>query len=135
MRVAQFRYLDEDWTALDCPGSTEMLQHARDALLAAEELDPGVLDGSVYTSLGTLYYKVPGGFIGFGDRNLARQYLQKALQANPEGIDPNYFYAEFLYEEEEYAAARAALIKAQGAPARAARRRPAARPESGPAGC
>jgi elongation factor G len=35
-RVAQFRYLDENWSALDCPGSTELIQHARDALLAAD---------------------------------------------------------------------------------------------------
>ncbi|MCK7524276.1 MAG: hypothetical protein MZV64_44900 [Ignavibacteriales bacterium] len=27
----------------------------------------------------------------------------KALELNPNGIDPNYFYAEFLYEEGKYA--------------------------------
>ncbi len=36
IRVAGFDYLDEPWTVLDCPGSTEFLQHARDALLAAD---------------------------------------------------------------------------------------------------
>lgn len=99
-------------------GAMSLANEARDALTAAEQLDPSVLDGSVYTSLGTLYYKVPGGIIGFGDKELARNYLKKALQANPEGIDPNYFYGEFLYEQEDFAAARDALLRAQQAPAR-----------------
>ena len=99
-------------------GAMSLAKEARDALLAAESLDPNALDGSVYTSLGTLYSKVPGGIIGFGDKDLARDYFQKALAANPNGIDPNYFYGEFLFEQEEYEAAKAALLKAQNAPAR-----------------
>jgi tetratricopeptide (TPR) repeat protein len=96
-------------------GAMSLAREARDALNAAEKIDPGVLDGSVYTSLGTLYYKVPGGIVGFGDRDLARDYLQKAVAANPDGIDPNYFYGEFLYEEEQYELAKTALLKAQSA--------------------
>lgn len=102
-------------------GAMSLANEARDALTAAEKLDPLVLDGSVYTSLGTLYAKVPGGLIGFGDKELARDYLEKAVSANPDGIDPNYFYAEFLYEQDDYAAARDALLKAQKAPARSSR--------------
>lgn len=99
-------------------GALSLAKEAREALSAAEALDPTVLDGSVYTSLGTLYYKVPGGMIGFGDKDLARRYLQKALAANPDGIDPNYFYGEFLFEEDKFDAARSALLKAQQAPRR-----------------
>ena len=55
------------------------------------------------------------GIVGFGDRDLARDYLQKAIAANPDGIDPNYFYGEFLYEEEQYELAKTALLKAQSA--------------------
>lgn len=99
-------------------GALSLAKEARDALHAAEALDPAVLDGSVYTSLGTLYSKVPGGMIGFGDKDLARDYLKKAIAANPDGIDPNYFYAEFLFEEDDYAAARDALLKAKQAPKR-----------------
>ncbi len=90
-------------------GAMKLAKQSRDALHAAEKLDPSVLHGSVYTSLGALYYKVPGGLIGFGDRDRARQYLEKALSMNPDGIDPNYFYGEFLFEEKEYDAARQAL--------------------------
>lgn len=99
-------------------GAMSLARQSRDALHAAEKLDPAVLQGSVYTSLGALYYKVPGGFIGFGDKDRARDYLEKALAMNPDGIDPNYFYGEFLYEEKDYDAARRALEHALEAPPR-----------------
>ena len=99
-------------------GAMSLAKEARDVLKQAEALDPTVLQGSVYTSLGTLYFKVPGGLIGFGDKDLARDYLEKALQENPDGIDPNYFYGEFLLEEKDYEAARSALLKAKNAPQR-----------------
>jgi tetratricopeptide (TPR) repeat protein len=99
-------------------GAMSLAKEAREVLVQAEALDPTVLDGSVYTSLGTLYFKVPGGLIGFGDKDLAREYLEKALQQNPDGIDPNYFYGEFLLEQREYEAARAALLRAKNAPQR-----------------
>ena len=99
-------------------GAMSLAKEARQVLLQAEALDPTVLQGSVYTSLGTLYFKVPGGLIGFGDKDLARDYLEKALKENPDGIDPNYFYGEFLLEEKDYEAARSALLKAKNAPQR-----------------
>lgn len=99
-------------------GAMSLAKEARQALMKAEAMDPTVLDGSVYTSLGTLYSKVPGGLIGFGDKDLAREYLEKAVQENPDGIDPNYFYGEFLLEQKEYEAARSALLKAKNAPQR-----------------
>jgi len=102
-------------------GAMSLAKEARDALLAAEKMDSSVLHGSVYTSLGVLYYKVPGGIIGFGDRDKAHSYLQKALELNPDGIDPNYFFGEFLYDDKQYAAARDALLRARNAPARPGR--------------
>lgn len=102
-------------------GAMSLAKEAREVLMQAEALDPTVLDGSVYTSLGTLYAKVPGGLIGFGDKSLAREYLEKALRQNPDGIDPNYFYGEFLLEQKEYEAAKTALLKAKNAPQRPGR--------------
>ena len=102
-------------------GAMSLAKEAREVLMRAEALDPTVLDGSVYTSLGTLYFKVPGGLIGFGDKDLARNYLEKALQENPDGIDPNYFYGEFLLGQKEYEAAKTALLKAKNAPQRPGR--------------
>ena len=93
---------------------------ARDLLLAAEKIDANALDGSALTSLGSLYYKVPS-FGSFGDHKKAREYLERSLKINPAGIDQNYFYADFLYEEGEYAKALEYFKKALNAPARPGR--------------
>lgn len=99
-------------------GALKYAEKARDLLLAAEKINPQALQGSAYTSLGSLYYKVPGWPIGFGDKKKARAYLEKALQVNRNGIDPNYFYADFLSEQGDYAQAMEYYKKALAAPAR-----------------
>ena len=104
-------------------GALGLAKEARGNLEAALKIDPKALDGSAYTSLGTLYAKVPGFPVGFGDDDKARELLHKALELNPNGIDPNYFYGEFLYEEGEYAEALTYLDKAARAPARPGRER------------
>src|SRR5690606_27578047 len=86
-----------------------------------ETIDPSALNGSVYTSLGSLYYHVPGWPIGFGDDKRAGEYLKKALAINPDGIDPNFFYGDFLIEEGDYQQAIAVLQHALEAPPRPGR--------------
>lgn len=102
-------------------GALGLAKRSRAALEAALKIDPDALQGSAYTSLGTLYYKVPGFPLGFGDKKKARQYLEHALAINPDGIDANYFYGEFLFAQDEYAQALAHLKKALAAPARPGR--------------
>ena len=102
-------------------GALGLAKEARGNLEAALKINPNALDGSAYTSLGTLYYKVPGFPVGFGDHDKARKLLKKAVEINPNGIDPNYFYAEFLYEEGEYAQALQYLDKAAKASPRPGR--------------
>jgi tetratricopeptide (TPR) repeat protein len=98
-------------------GALGLAKESRARLEAALKIDPDALQGSAYTSLGTLYHKVPGFPLGFGSDKKAKEYLEKALAINPEGIDPNYFYGEFLYDEDDYAGARKHLEKAlQAAP-------------------
>ena len=80
-----------------------------------------MLDGSAYNSLGVLYYKVPGWPIGFGDKDKARELLQQALAINPQGIDPNYFYAEYLVETKHADEAVPYLERALQAPPRPGR--------------
>ena len=94
------------------------VKEARKQLEAAEKINAKALDGSVYTSLGSLYYQVPGWPIGFGDEDKAELLLKKALAINPEGIDPNYFYGDFQFEEGNYDVAMEYLTQASKAPAR-----------------
>lgn len=103
-------------------GGLALAKESRALLEKAEKINPAALgDGSVYTSLGSLYAQVPGFPIGFGDPNKARAYLRKALAANPNGVDPNFFYGDFLMRQNDYAGAVAALKKAIAAPARPGR--------------
>jgi tetratricopeptide (TPR) repeat protein len=89
---------------------------ARAALERAEALDATALEGGIYASLGALYSKVPGGFMGFGDDDLAAEYFEKALAVNAANIDNNYFYGEFLMEQGDYQRARSMLERALAAP-------------------
>jgi tetratricopeptide (TPR) repeat protein len=84
----------------------------------ALKMDETALQGSSYTNLGVLYYKVPGWPIGFGDDDKAKLFLDKALAIDSEGIENNYFYADYLIDQHQYAQAEAYLLKAQHAPAR-----------------
>ena len=76
-------------------GALALVKDAKAALEHAIASDPKALAGSAYTSLGSLYYQVPGWPIGFGDDKKARELLETALKLNPDGIDPNYFYGEY----------------------------------------
>ncbi|GAB4353518.1 MAG: hypothetical protein Kow0073_09760 [Immundisolibacter sp.] len=102
-------------------GALSIAKAARKDLERALAIDPAALDGSAYTSLGTLYYKVPGWPIGFGNDEKADQLLRQALQINPDGIDANYFYGEFLYEQGHRAEARQYLEHARAAAPRPGR--------------
>lgn len=99
----------------------DLIKQARDHLLEAEKIEPAVLDGSVYTSLGSLYAKAPGWPLSFGDRKKARAYLEHALAINPDGIDPNFFYGELLVSQGDKEAGRVRLQKALAAPPRPGR--------------
>jgi tetratricopeptide (TPR) repeat protein len=102
-------------------GALGLAKEARGNLEKALELDPGALEGSAYTSLGTLYYRVPGFPVGFGDHDKAEKLLKKALEMNPNGIDPNYFYADFLFGQKKYGDALKYLERAAKAPPRPGR--------------
>lgn len=104
-------------------GALDLVKQAKAELETALKLDARALDGSAYTSLGSLYYQVPGWPLGFGDDARAEALLAQALAVNPAGIDPNYFHGDFLWRQKRYGEARIALEKALAAadrPGRAA---------------
>jgi len=80
----------------DAVSALEAIHEARDLLLKAIEINPQAMDGSAYVTLGTLYYMAPKWPIGFGDEATAQKMLQTALKINPNGIESNYFYGDFL---------------------------------------
>jgi tetratricopeptide (TPR) repeat protein len=102
-------------------GALSLAKQARSVLESSLKIDAAALSGSAHTSLGTLYHKVPGFPVGFGDDKKARKHLETALKLNPTGIDPNFFYAEFLLDEGETALAIKHLKIAQAAPSRPGR--------------
>lgn len=92
------------------------VKQARKLLLESEHIDDRALNGSAATSLGALYYQVPGWPLGFGNKETARSYLEKAVKLNPDGLDANFFYGEFLIERKEYQKAIEVLEHALTAP-------------------
>lgn len=102
-------------------GALGIAKKAKQRLEEALKLNDKALNGSAYTSLATLYAKVPGWPIGFGNKERAEDYFKKSLAINPNGIDPNFFYGEYLLDAKHYAEARVHLNKALKAPPRPGR--------------
>ncbi|MCA3218669.1 MAG: hypothetical protein ING59_08950 [Burkholderiales bacterium] len=102
-------------------GALGLVKQARAQYEEALKIAPDALNGSAYNSLGVLYYKVPGWPLGFGDKAKAKDLLQKALAVNPDGIDANFFFAEYLVETGHAADAVPYLEKAIAAPPRPGR--------------
>lgn len=90
----------------------QFASHARDILERVEKKDPKAFDAGAPTSLGVLYYRVPGFPMGFGDKKKARQLLEEAVRNAPNGLDAHYFYADFLQEQGDYAKSAEILKRA-----------------------
>jgi len=103
-------------------GALGLAKDARKDFEAALKIDPQALNGSAYTSLGSLYYQVPGWPIGFGDDKKAVANLKQGLAINPNGIDANFFYGDYLFRNGDPAGAEQYLRKALQAPPRPGRK-------------
>ncbi len=86
---------------------------AKDILEEALLLDPNVINGGVYSSLGLLYNEVPGSPIGFGDKDLAKNFLTKALKISPNGMISNFFNGQYYFKKKKYSAALQYFKKAK----------------------
>ena len=88
-----------------------LVKDAKQHFEQAIKIDPNGSDGSAFTSLGSLYYQVPPWPIAYGDNEIAREMLSRGLALNPDGIDANYFYGEFLFKRGELNKAAEVLKK------------------------
>ncbi len=102
-------------------GGLSLAKESRTMLERASKLDAGPAGGMAHTSLGALYYQVPGWPIGFGNKDKARSELLAGLKLAPRDIDANYFWGDFLFAQGQYAEAAKALRTALAAPPRPAR--------------
>jgi tetratricopeptide (TPR) repeat protein len=103
----------------DAVSALKAIHEARDLLLKAIVINPQAMSGSAYVTLGTLYYMAPKWPISFGDEATAEKMLQIALKINPNGIDSNYFYGDFLLSNNSLNEAEKYFKRAIAAPARA----------------
>ncbi len=104
-------------------GALGMVKEAKTLLEEALKLHPSKeLETSIHTTLGSLYYQVPGWPIGFGDEDKAVEHLNKALALSPDGLDANFWMASYLWDEtRRYADAAKYFKKAIAAPVRPGR--------------
>jgi tetratricopeptide (TPR) repeat protein len=94
---------------------------SRDALELSIKIDPTASKGAAHTYLGALYVLVPEWPIAFGDLEIAEEYLNKAIELNPDDIDVNYYYGYFLMKQRKYEQAEVFFKKALLAPERLGR--------------
>lgn len=96
----------------------EYIHDAHDLLQDAIKKDPYALDGSAYVTLGALYYMTPLWPIGFGDEKTAKHLFESAIKINPNGIESNHFYAEFLLSLDKFDEAESYFARALSSPSR-----------------
>jgi len=99
--------------------SLQLVGRAHVLLEQAARIDPNAIGaGVIYANIGSLFAELPGFPVSFGDARKAKVYLDKALAANPSGLDANYFYGDYLYRQGDPSKAIQALEKALQAPPR-----------------
>lgn len=104
-------------------GALGKVKEAKKWLEEALALHPNrELETSIHTTLGSLYYQVPGWPIGYGDEDKAVEHLNKALELSPDGLDAHFWMASYLMDEtRRYKEAAEHFRKAIAAPARPGR--------------
>ncbi len=92
-----------------------IVKEAKTKLEKAIEIDPKAEDSYAFGVLGLMYAKVPGWPIGFGDDKKAQELLKKGAEISPDGMNINYFYASYLFDNDDYKEAQARIEKAEQA--------------------
>ena len=82
-------------------GGVGALKYVKSAKLHLEKsllLNNKVEEGFGHAVLGSLYARVPGWPMAFGDKKKAGKHLKTALKISPNSIDANYYYGDFLID-------------------------------------
>ncbi|MDO9163251.1 MAG: hypothetical protein Q8N35_08795 [Methylococcaceae bacterium] len=103
---------------MDAFSALNAIKESRELLIKVITINPTAMNGSAHVTLGTLYYMAPKWPIAFGDDDEAQKLLETALAINPNGIDCNYFYGEFLLQRNNLKAASQYFERAIAAPTR-----------------
>ncbi|WP_198556611.1 hypothetical protein [Paraglaciecola sp. MB-3u-78] len=85
----------------------KLAKQAKNMLQKALSIDPSVFYGVAYAELGWLYHRTPGWPFSFGSDKMAKHLLNKAVNINPSSITANFRYAEYWFDQENYAQAEA----------------------------
>lgn len=96
----------------------QAINQAKDILEDVIGRKPDTANGSAFVVLGTLYYMVPKWPIAFGDNSKAQALFEQALKINPNSIDANYFYGDFLLGNKKAKEAQTYFEKAIALPSR-----------------
>jgi tetratricopeptide (TPR) repeat protein len=94
-------------------------RQARAILERALPVDDRLLAAAGYEALGVLYYRAPRWPLGFRDADKARDFLLRALEIDPNGVDSNFLYGEFLVSIRHPDDAVSYLERSLAAPVRA----------------
>ncbi|MFZ4503880.1 MAG: hypothetical protein ACOYM1_08010 [Methylovulum sp.] len=74
----------------------DSIAYVRTILSQIITLKPSTMAGSAYVVLATLYHQAPAWPIAFGDDKKAEELFKAALTINPNSLDGNYYYGQFL---------------------------------------
>ena len=87
---------------LNIPKALKTVNTAKEILDEGLAINPSALDGGIYSSLGLMYFQVPGKPIGFGDKQLAENFLLKGIELSNNGMIANFFAGQFYFDQKDY---------------------------------
>jgi Tfp pilus assembly protein PilF len=101
--------------------SLKKIKQLKQLLEQAINNNPAAMNGLGWTLLGLLYDKSPGWPLSIGDDNKADNAYKNGLKYNPNGIDANFYYGDFLRRNDLPRQAQRHLLKAKAAKQHAGR--------------
>jgi tetratricopeptide (TPR) repeat protein len=89
-----------------------IVKKAKKHLEKAITINPDALNGGARTTLGTLYFQVPGWPIGFGNKEKAEKLLAESAKLFPNNLNTLYFFGSFLIDSKRYTEALSVMNRA-----------------------